>query len=445
MENQILSKKPLFNLSVVLQETGIKADTLRAWERRYQLPTPSRTEGGHRLFSAYDIETIKWLLARQNEGLRISQAVDYWRDLIAAGTDPLASQTRQSAAKPILPAVDNHRQPLPALTRLWIDSALNFDEENAERVLDEAFARFPWEAVCTNLIAQGLSEIGDRWYSGEVTVQQEHFASELVVKKLQALTATAPPHYHSQKVLISCPPGEFHAISPLMINMLLRYRGWETIYLGANVPDNQLLDALDKIQPALVIMTAARLTTSASLLETSKILQSRGIPLAFGGNVFSIIPELVEKIPGTYLGTDLGQSESKIESLLSAPETPLIKTAPPNPYLALLNEFRDKLARLENRTMQAITEEGASKLPHTILADANNFLFEDILAALTLGDLNHLRPNMEWIKGLLDTHEYDRKDFTQYIQSLIEVSETELSNKAQPLLAWLKVYLEELG
>jgi DNA-binding transcriptional MerR regulator len=59
MENHTLSKKPLFNLSMVLQETGIKADTLRAWERRYQLPAPSRTEGGHRLFSAYDIETIK--------------------------------------------------------------------------------------------------------------------------------------------------------------------------------------------------------------------------------------------------------------------------------------------------------------------------------------------------------------------------------------------------
>lgn len=445
MENQTLSKKPLFNLSMVLQETGIKADTLRAWERRYQLPVPSRTEGGHRLFSAYDIETIKWLQSRQNEGMRISQAVDYWRELIAAGTDPLVSPTRQPAARPILPTVENHRQSLPALTRLWVDYALNFDEGNAEQVLDEAFAQYPWEAVCSNLIFLGLSEIGDGWYSGAVTVQQEHFASELVIRKLQALTAAAPPPYHPQNVLIGCPPGELHTVAPLMINTLLRYRGWETTYLGANVPDNQLLNALGKIQPALVVMTAARLTTAAALLETSKLLQSRGIPLVFGGNIFRLIPELDKRILGTYLGSDLGQSQLKIESMLSAPEAPLIKTVPPNPYLGLRNEFRDKLPYLEHQALLAITPDVPAKFPYTVLQDANSFLFQDILAALTLGDINHLRPNIEWIKGLLDSRAYDLKEFTRYIQSFIGITESELSDQALPLLDWLKVYREELG
>ena len=63
-----ISKNPAFNLKAVLQETNIAADTLRAWERRYGLPMPERTEGGHRLYSQYDIETIKWLLARQKIG-----------------------------------------------------------------------------------------------------------------------------------------------------------------------------------------------------------------------------------------------------------------------------------------------------------------------------------------------------------------------------------------
>ncbi len=66
MTEQTISKDPRYNLSYVIQETGIKADRLRAWERRYQLPQPQRTEGGHRLFSEYDIQTIKWLMARQN-------------------------------------------------------------------------------------------------------------------------------------------------------------------------------------------------------------------------------------------------------------------------------------------------------------------------------------------------------------------------------------------
>src|SRR5215213_9573916 len=86
----MVSTTPAFNLKVVLNETGLAADTLRAWERRYGLPLPQRTAGGHRLYSQYDIETIKWLIARQAEGLSISRAVDLWNEQLASGTDPLA-------------------------------------------------------------------------------------------------------------------------------------------------------------------------------------------------------------------------------------------------------------------------------------------------------------------------------------------------------------------
>ena len=86
----MLSTTPAYNLKVVLKETGLAADTLRAWERRYGLPMPQRTAGGHRLYSQRDIETIKWLMKRQEEGLSISRAVDLWNEQLSSGTDPLA-------------------------------------------------------------------------------------------------------------------------------------------------------------------------------------------------------------------------------------------------------------------------------------------------------------------------------------------------------------------
>ncbi len=442
MENQNLSKKPLFNLNKVLQETGIKADTLRAWERRYQLPVPARTEGGHRLFSAYDIETIKWLLARQDEGMRISQAVDYWRELIAAGSDPLEGQSRSSSVNPTFSIDDNARQPLSTLTRLWIDYALSFNEVEANQILDTAFSQFPWELVCTNLILQGLSDIGKRWYRGEITVQQEHFAAELVVKKLGALTSAAPPVFHQQRVLLSCPPGEFHTIPLLMINTLLRYRGWDVTYLGANVPDDQLEDVLEKIQAALVVMTATRLRTSAALLGTSQILLDRSIPLAFGGNAYTDIPGLAEKISGTYLGPDLGQSISKIETLLSNPDVQNKKPPSPNQYHDLMNEFRDKLPLLENQTLLAITRDGYRDFPLDTIREANSFIFQDILAALTLGDIQYLRPNIEWTGGLFDAQGLDTGEIKQHIQKIIKILRGGMSDGVQPLLDWLNDYIE---
>lgn len=61
-------RTPTFNLKAVVQETGIKPDTLRAWERRYGLPEPDRSTGGHRLYSQRNIDTLRWLIARQEEG-----------------------------------------------------------------------------------------------------------------------------------------------------------------------------------------------------------------------------------------------------------------------------------------------------------------------------------------------------------------------------------------
>ena len=79
---------PRFNLKAVVQQTGLKPDTLRAWERRYGLPTPERSSGGHRLYSKHDVDTLKWLIARQREGLSIKRAVELWRQVESEGRDP---------------------------------------------------------------------------------------------------------------------------------------------------------------------------------------------------------------------------------------------------------------------------------------------------------------------------------------------------------------------
>ncbi|MBV7338587.1 MerR family transcriptional regulator [Chloroflexi bacterium TSY] len=72
-------------MKAVVQQTGLKPDTLRAWERRYGLPNPRRTESGHRLYSQQDIAVLQWLIARQNEGLSISRAAALLHRMKAKG------------------------------------------------------------------------------------------------------------------------------------------------------------------------------------------------------------------------------------------------------------------------------------------------------------------------------------------------------------------------
>ncbi|NOH02063.1 MAG: MerR family transcriptional regulator [Chloroflexi bacterium] len=105
----MFSKSPAYNLKAVLRETGLAADTSRARERRYGLPAPRRGAGGHRLYSQYDIEIVKWLIARRAEGLSISRAVDLWNEITASGSGPLAGLAPSSLAALTVPRRHNPR------------------------------------------------------------------------------------------------------------------------------------------------------------------------------------------------------------------------------------------------------------------------------------------------------------------------------------------------
>lgn len=117
---------PTYNLKAVIHETGVKPDTLRAWERRYGLPNPERTTGGHRLYSQRDIDTVHWLVARQEEGLSISHAVNLWHALEAEGKDPLAEMrmaeqdTATSTVTELSKGIPSPRCAKNGLPRAWL-------------------------------------------------------------------------------------------------------------------------------------------------------------------------------------------------------------------------------------------------------------------------------------------------------------------------------------
>lgn len=147
-----LSENPAYNLKVVVNETGIKPDTLRAWERRYGLPNPNRTSGGHRLYSDKDIAVIKWLMARQDEGLSISRAVKLWHTLEADGESPLQVPEYQQMSPPSRETAVAASSKIDDMRAAWINACLNFDEPSAERILTQAFALYQPEMVLTQLL-----------------------------------------------------------------------------------------------------------------------------------------------------------------------------------------------------------------------------------------------------------------------------------------------------
>ena len=309
-----MKTNPSFNLNVVVRETGIKPDTLRAWERRYGLPNPSRTEGGHRLYSERDIATIQWLIKRQKEGLRIKHAIDLWMEIESTGQDPLlAKPTGQTSSFRESNILDQTSPALDELRLDWINACMKYDEIEAENITNYAFALNHAEIVLFEVLLSGLAEIGDFWYREEASVQQEHFATSLVLRRLNSLIAASPVPHKTGSILVGCPPGEEHTISPLTITFMLKQRGWRTIYLGAKVPKDKLDETITSVKPNIIIMTAQHIESAISLLEIAIQLEDRKIPMGFGGKIFVRNPNLHTQFPGHFLGNNLKNAASIIE------------------------------------------------------------------------------------------------------------------------------------
>jgi DNA-binding transcriptional MerR regulator len=423
-----------FNLKAVVQDTGLTPDTLRAWERRYGLPQPQRSAGGHRLYSQRDINILKWLTARQEEGLSISKAVDLWNRILGEGQDPLRMAEYAIPLSAFVSVAPVGAVSLDELRDDWISACLAFDEQQAEQVLSQAFALHPVEAICVDVLSAGMTQIGEEWYRGDVTVQQEHFASSLARRRVETLIAATPVPTRPDRILAGAPPREEHDIGLLMLTLLLRRHGWDVAYLGANVPTEHLESTIVTIQPQLMVSSAQQLHTASALLEMSRFLQQQGLPLAFSGRIFALLPALRSRIPGHFLGDDLLEAPRRVEQILSSPVQLASVEAASEAYQHALAHFQERLPRIETDVWQAME---SLQIAHAHLSRANESLARDIQAALALGDMESLSGEISWIEGLLANHQIPTELLGHFLYAYHQAISKHLDERGQPVVAWL--------
>ena len=422
-----ISTTPSFNLKAVIKETGIAADTLRAWERRYGLPMPERTPGGHRLYSQRDIEIIKWLMAKQHEGLSISRAVDMWNDLSASGQDPLPAPVTPMAA---IPGAN-----LEAVRQGWLETCLEFNESVAEQILNQAFAVYPLETVCIEVLQRGLSEIGEMWYHAKATVQQEHFTSALAQRRLDALIAAAAPPTRPQTILIGCTTGEQHNFIPLLLTLLLRRRGLKVVYLGANVPIQRYNETLQSVRPHLVILSAQQLQTANGLRETAEYLNNNGGRVAYGGRIFNQVPELRKRIPAYFLGDSIQEAMQVVETLLIT-DMPLGEIVGVSEQAKRLSQsFFHSQPMIE---VYVLTETNKIGIPIEFATIAIQQLGNNLASALSLGSLDSLHIEMDWIRGLLHEHNQPLQSLGEFMNAYAKSVDSAMGAEGQPISDWLR-------
>lgn len=300
-----LSTSPVFNTKAVARETGVPADTFRAWERRYGVPRPQRTAGGHRLYSERDIAIIRWLRERTDDGVNISHAVM----LLGTTLDAPAAE----------PANNSESRAITRLADEFVQSLIEFDLIQSERALSEAFSLYPFEHVLLELIQPSMVEIGERWHRGEINVAVEHFATQFVRRKLAGLMNVFEGGGHRGTIIVGCAPGEMHDLGVLMSALFLVRRGWSVVYLGPQVPLVDLLETVRSVKPLLVCLSASTIEAAMELIAVARSLREAcpSVHFGYGGRVFNVNPEIRASMQGIFLGHDARELVENVNAILA--------------------------------------------------------------------------------------------------------------------------------
>lgn len=193
--------------------TGVLETTLRVWERRYGVVTPTRSPGGYRLYSDADVARLRSMAALVGDGVPASVA-----------------------ARSVLDQPDAAPTPGEGLAGLdLVAAAASLDPAQLDRVLTEALDRAPVEQLSDAWLLPELARLGRAWESREVTVAHEHFASAGVTRSLGRVFTEAPTGTLGP-VLVGLPEKSHHDLGLLAFATCLRRQGVDVAYLGADVP-----------------------------------------------------------------------------------------------------------------------------------------------------------------------------------------------------------------
>lgn len=265
------------------QRVGVTPERLRAWEKRYDLLTPDRSTGGFRLYSDTDVARVERMLAHLERGASAAEAARLAREAPAA--------VEQAVAGPVRLDVEVAR------LRAALDG---FDGARAHAVLDELLTTFALETVLRDVVLPYLRDLGDRWRSGDVTVGQEHFASNLLRARLLSL-AQGWGQGAGPRAVLATPPGDHHDLGLIICGLSMWRQGLRVIFLGADSPIDTLITTVRTVRPALVLLSASSPDALDAVSDALRELSAQ-VPVHLGGPGAS--PQLADDLGASYLESD---------------------------------------------------------------------------------------------------------------------------------------------
>jgi DNA-binding transcriptional MerR regulator len=252
--------------------SGIKAHTIRIWEKRYDILNPERTDTNIRFYCDDDLKRLLNISVLIKNGGKISK--------IASLSNELLNQKILELNNVSSPAESGQIENL-------IVAMIDMDEAKFEKVLNNSIIQIGFEETMFNVVYPLLKKIGILWQIGTITPVQEHFISNLVRQKLYAAIDALPVERNekSKTFLLTLPQWELHDLGLLVYNYLIRKKGHKTVYLGQGVPIKDVISIHELVQPDAIITSFSTPMESEDMIEYLSGLTTsfKGLPIYVGG------------------------------------------------------------------------------------------------------------------------------------------------------------------
>lgn len=217
--------------------TGIKAHTIRIWEKRYGIISPERTDTQIRTYTDQELTILLNVALLNNKGIKISRIAEMNPSEIAKKVWEIKGDDSTDSS-----------------TEKLIIALIDLDEHLFKTTLQNLIVSIGLENTFTQTLLPFLDRIGVMWMVGTINPAQEHFISNLIRQKVIAEIDNLPvPKDNNPKVMLFLPEHEWHEISLLFYHFILRKKGVQTVYLGQSLPYNSLLECIEKLKPKALV------------------------------------------------------------------------------------------------------------------------------------------------------------------------------------------------
>lgn len=264
-----------FTISQLEQFSGIKAHTIRIWEKRYNALRPSRSQGNTRYYDGHQLKRLLNIVSLIEGETQVAK--------FCMMSDEELSQKIIEKFDVVLSDDEDASKYIFQLTA----AGMNYDAITFDSIFRQAEKRFEIVTLYKKVIVPFLNRVGILWAGSKVPPSQEHFMSNLIFQKIYTAINALPPIQSSAETWVLCmPEEEFHEIGLLFTHFLLLKAGKNSIYLGSNLPFESLISTMEDIQGTHIFVFLVHYNQPEKAQEyiNSLIFKFKGCKVMIAGN-----------------------------------------------------------------------------------------------------------------------------------------------------------------